>query len=96
MRRAEALHRIAQSEAALRSMDVAELSLFGSVARDDATEASDVDLLVEFSRPVGLLHFVRVRRFLESILEAKVDLVTRDAIKRQLREAILSEAVRAA
>jgi predicted nucleotidyltransferase len=58
--------------------------------------ASDVDLLIEFARPVGLLHFVRVKRHLERILGTRVDLVTRGALKPQLRDAILREAVRAA
>ena len=57
---------------------------------------SDVDLLVEFSVPVGLFEFVRLRRFLEEILGARVDLVTPGALKPQLRQAVLREAVRAA
>ena len=96
MRRNDALLRIADHRAVLRSLDVASLSIFGSVARDEAGEASDIDLLVEFARPVGLLHFVRVKRTLEEILGIRVDLVTRDAVKAQLRESILREAVRAA
>ena len=66
-------------------------------ARDDAGEASrSIDLLVEFARPVNLFHFVRVKRQDEEILGIRVDLVTRDALKGQLRETILREAVRAA
>lgn len=72
------------------------LDLFGSVARGEANEASDVDLLVEFVRPVGLFHFFRVQRRLEEILGRTVDLVMRDAVKPQLRERIFAEAVRAA
>ena len=55
-----------------------------------------MDLLVEFSVPVGLFEFVRLRRFLEAILGARVDLVTPGALKPQLRQAVLREAVRAA
>jgi predicted nucleotidyltransferase len=43
-------------------LGVRSLDLFGSVARGDAGPGSDVDLLVEFDRPVGLFHFFRVQR----------------------------------
>lgn len=72
------------------------LDLFGSVARDEASADSDVDLLVEFDRPIGLFHFFRVQQRLEEILGAPVDLVMRDAVKPQLRERIFAEAIRAA
>jgi predicted nucleotidyltransferase len=51
---------------------------------------------VYFSAPVTLFEFTRLRRYLESLLDRSVDLVTRDALKPQLREQILREAVRAA
>ncbi len=72
------------------------MAIFGSVARGEAGPDSDVDLLVEFSRPVGLFHFIGVKEYLEQLLGRPVDLVTRDAIKRQFRDAILAEAVDAA
>ncbi len=75
---------------------VRSLSLFGSVARDEAAEGSDVDLLVDFDRPVGLFHVFYVRERLSAILGCDVDLVTRGGLRPELREAILAEAVRAA
>ncbi len=71
------------------------LDLFGSVARGEARPDSDVDLLVEFERPIGLFHFFRVQRRLEEILGNRVDLVMRDAVKQRLRDRILAEAVHA-
>ncbi|TMA27580.1 MAG: nucleotidyltransferase family protein [Deltaproteobacteria bacterium] len=71
------------------------LDLFGSIARGDSGADSDVDLLVEFDRPVGLFQFFRVQRRLEAIVGRPVDLVMKDAIKRQLRTRILAEAVSA-
>jgi len=56
MRRARALQIIAEHEADLRSLGVRSLSIFGSVARDEAEPESDIDLLVEFDRPVGYFH----------------------------------------
>jgi predicted nucleotidyltransferase len=96
MRRDQALDRLTSHRNELDGFKVASISVFGSVARDEAQEGSDVDLLVEFSEPVGLFHFVRLKRYLEDILGARVDLVTPGALKSQLRERILSEAIRAA
>ena len=77
---------------------VAQLSVFGSVARNEAGPKSDVDILVEFSPEahVGLFGFVRLQRRLGEILGARVDLATPGALKRQLREQVLKERVRAA
>lgn len=77
-------------------MHMRSLALFGSVARDQAALDSDVDLLVEFSKPVGLFEFLDLKERLEQILGRPVDLVTREALKPQLKDRILSEAVRAA
>jgi predicted nucleotidyltransferase len=96
MRRDQVLERLSSHRTELEGFRVASISVFGSVARDEAQEGSDVDLLVEFSEPVGLFHFVRLKRYLEELLGARVDLVTPGALKAQLREQILSEAIRAA
>ena len=90
------LRRITQSEEDLKRFHVRSLSIFGSLARGEAQEGSDVDLLVEFSQPVGIFDFIRLKHFLEEVLDAPVDLATPDALKKQLRERILKEAVRAA
>lgn len=76
-----------------REFAVRSLALFGSAARGEAGATSDVDLLVEFERPVGLLHLARTARHLESLLGARVDLVLRRAILPELREPILAEAI---
>ena len=96
MRREEVLARLVSCRDELREMGIGSLSIFGSVARDEATADSDVDLLVDFSRPVGLLHFARVRRRLSEILGCQADLVTRAALREEMRERILKEAIRAA
>nr|HNH79152.1 nucleotidyltransferase family protein [Anaerolineales bacterium] len=53
---------------------VKSLQLFGSVARDDATSTSDVDLLVEFNRPVGYFGLFALQDYLEKLLGCPVDL----------------------
>jgi predicted nucleotidyltransferase len=73
---------------------VQSLALFGSVARESARDESDVDLLVEFSRPVGLLHLIGTQQHLEHLLGVhKVDLVLRDAVIPDLQSSIFAEAV---
>jgi predicted nucleotidyltransferase len=96
MTRDQVLQRLSDARPEIACLGVRSLELFGSVARGDAGPNSDVDLLVEFDKPVGLFHFFRVQRRLEEILGCRVDLVMREAVKRQLRERIFSEAVRAA
>ena len=70
---------------------VATISLFGSMARDEATEASDIDLLVSFSRPVSLLQLVTLERELSDALGRKVDLLTEASLSPYLRDHILKE-----
>lgn len=95
MTREEAIRRLAASQPELAALGVRSLDLFGSVARGEAGPTSDVDLLVAFDKPIGLFHFFRVQRRLEEILGCRVDLVMREAVKRQLRDRIFAEAVRA-
>lgn len=73
-----------------RRYGVRTVGLFGSFARGEAGVRSDVDILVEFSRPVGW-EFLDVQEYLEARLGRKVDLVTMRALKPQLRERILAE-----
>lgn len=77
-----------------RQFSVKSLALFGSVARSEETETNDVDLLVEFDRPIGLFHLIGTQQHLEKLLGVeKVDLVLRDSIIEELKEDILQEAV---
>ena len=97
MRRDEAIRRLqAHRDELTNRYSVKTLSLFGSVARDDANEQSDVDLLVEFSRPVGLFGLFELQDHLEAMLECHVDLGTRDSLKPRLRSQILAECINVA
>ena len=96
LRREDILQALRASRESLESFGVARVALFGSFARDEGRKDSDVDLLVEFGRPVGLIEFVRLRRRLVEIIGHPVDLVTPAALKPQLRDRILREAVLAA
>ena len=72
------------------SYHVQDIGVFGSFARGEETGKSDVDILVEFSEPVGW-EFVDLKEYLEEILGRPVDLVTKKALKRQLKDKILEE-----
>ena len=87
---------LAQHREELRGSGVASLLLFGSVARGQATEASDIDLVVEFDRAVGLFALLRLQACLESWLGRRVDLVPRDSLRPEVRERVLAEGLRAA
>ena len=63
------------------------IALFGSITRNEATEKSDTDILVDFEKPIGL-EFVVLADELEEILGVKVDLVTPNAIKPKMFEYI--------
>jgi predicted nucleotidyltransferase len=83
----------------LRAMGVVSLELFGSVARDEATQRSDVDLLVDIDpeEHIGLFGFVRIQQRIEEILGVpKVDLTMRDCVHEELRDDIFREAIRVA
>jgi uncharacterized protein len=76
---------------------VKALYVFGSHATGLATKKSDIDILVEFSSDeIGLFEFVDLKFFLESILKKKVDLVTRDAIHKQMITKIEKDSIRVA
>lgn len=76
-------------------MGVASIRLFGSIARDELSPSSDVDILVEFDRPAGAFQLLDVEERLEFILGRPVDLVTPGAIKPRMRERILVEVIEA-
>jgi predicted nucleotidyltransferase len=67
-RREDILNVLRSSRSLLDGFGVARLSLFGSFARDEGGEDSDVDLLVEFNRPIGLFEFVRLQRQLGELI----------------------------
>jgi len=72
---------------------VAVVGIFGSYVRGEARPESDLDLLVEFLRPISLLELVGAELYLSEVLGLKVDLVPRRSLRPELREVVLSQAV---
>jgi predicted nucleotidyltransferase len=76
-----------------RDYGVRRVALFGSTARDEASEKSDLDILVDFDKAPPLDAFLGLKYFLEDRLGLKVDLVTPDALKPRMRPAVEREAM---
>ncbi|MFP4092332.1 MAG: nucleotidyltransferase family protein [Cyclobacteriaceae bacterium] len=77
----------------LKAHGVSQAGVFGSYARAQADDQSDIDILVRLSIPMSLLDFARIKLSLEDALHAKVDLVEHDALKSSLRGEILREEI---
>ncbi len=97
MDRNEILQKLVTFQDELKKFYVRDLYLFGSYAREEAQEQSDLDILVDFEpeAKIGLFEFARLRRRLSEFLGREVDLVTRDALRPEMRDEILREAVHA-
>ena len=72
---------------------VKQIGIFGSYVSGNANENSDVDILVEFSKPIGLIEYIKLEEYLEEKIGLKVDLVLKDGIKPGLREIIIEQVV---
>lgn len=93
----EALRRLNRNREKLRTHHVRHIAVFGSTARNEATAQSDVDLLVEFEpkAPVGLFAYVRLLDFLAGVMDTRIDLATPAALRPEMRDEIVAEAIRA-
>lgn len=88
----EILKILEENRETIRGYGVRRLGLFGSCARDEFIEASDLDFLVEFERK-SFNAYMDLKIFLEELFECPVDLVIPDTIKPRLRSTILGEVV---
>jgi len=71
---------------------VHSIGLFGSVVRDDFSASSDIDIIVDFSKPIGI-EFIDLAHYVEQKLKQKVDLVSRNGVKAKYFKAIEREIV---
>jgi predicted nucleotidyltransferase len=72
-----------------KDFGISKIGIFGSYVRGDYNKNSDLDLLVEFDRPMNLFEFSRLKRFLTNQLGIQVDLVTPGALKPLIKDKIL-------
>ena len=73
-----------------KDYSVKEIGLFGSFCDDSYTDESDIDLLVEFEKPIGWKYF-SLEIYLENVFGRKIDLVTKNALKEQIKDRILNQ-----
>lgn len=67
---------------------VKSIGIFGSVARNENTDTSDLDLIVDFSEPVGMFKFLELRDYLRLALDTDIDLTTPRALKPAIRQTV--------
>ena len=72
---------------------VRNIELFGSIIREDKTENSDIDILVDFEEGADLFDMAGLATFLEEKLKLRVDVVPKRALREEIRESVLREAV---
>jgi len=77
-----------------RDWPIRSLAVFGSVVRDEARPTSDLDVLVEFARPIALSAFLALEDRLAGLTDRRVDLVSRAALKPYIGRQVLREAIR--
>jgi uncharacterized protein len=96
MRRSDAIERLQRKADALRGMGATALYLFGSTVRDEAGEASDLDLFIDYDPESRFNTFdlVGIKLLLEDELHVSVDVTTRDSLHPRLRQGIESSALR--
>jgi len=88
------IRKLKETESLLKSKyGVERIGIFGSVVRNEQTEESDVDLLVEFRETPSLVKYMQLKFFLEDVLGKRVDLVVEGALKPRIRDKVLEEVV---
>ena len=78
---------------AIKRLGVTSLAIFGSTARNEASQFSDVDILATFIQPPTFDQYIETKILLEDLLNCKVDLVTQDGLKPLVRAEIEKESV---
>ncbi len=76
-----------------RRFKVKEICIFGSYVRGESKDKSDLDILVEFSQPVGFFAFLDLEEYLTDLLGVRVDLVSKKALKPKIGKNILKEMI---
>ena len=80
----------------IKRLKVREMFVFGSLARDQVTDSSDIDVLVKFIDPPTFDMYMDLKFFLEDLLGGNIDLVTEDALRPELKDYIKKDLIRVA
>lgn len=85
---------LAQSKALLQeNYRITQIGIFGSYARGEQTEQSDVDVLIDYEQAPTLFKLVELRHYLSEVMGMKVDVVTKNGLKPRIRDRVLSEVI---
>ncbi|MEH6690111.1 MAG: nucleotidyltransferase family protein [Pseudorhizobium pelagicum] len=96
MRKSEAIEKLTAQADAIRALGATSLYLFGSVARDEASASSDLDLFIDYdpTKKFSLVDLTGIKLFLEEELDTEVDLTTRNSLHARLKDRIENSAIR--
>lgn len=75
------------------TFNVKQIGIFGSYVRGEQKKTSDLDILVEFKKPVGLFHFMDLEEYLAKLTGIQVDLVSKKSLKPRIGARIMKEVV---
>lgn len=83
-------------ETEIREFNIERISIFGTVARDQETPQSDIDILIKFEGPASYDLYMDLKFYLEDLLDRRVDLVTEDALRSEIKQYVEKDLIRVA
>lgn len=96
MKRDKVIQLLQEHKAKLNELGLRSISIFGSVAQDEASSDSDIDLLVEMAPPYTFDRYINAKFYLEDLLECQVDLVMNETLRERIRPQVERDAIRVA
>lgn len=82
-----------QKQSLCEKYQITEIGIFGSYARGEETEASDIDILVDYETAPTFIMLVELRDYLSQLFGLKVDVITKNGLKPRIRDRVLAEAI---
>ena len=77
----------------LETCDINEIGIFGSYSRNEQTESSDIDILVEFRKNIGLIQLMKIENYIKNLIGENADIVIKSDIRPELKDEILRETI---
>lgn len=77
----------------METCDINEIGIFGSYSRNEQTESSDIDILVEFRKNIGLIQLMKIENYIKNLIGENTDIVIKSDIRPELKDEILRETI---